>query len=643
MAAGRSRASSTPTPGFDWPTMSRRSLLLGAAATVVIAGCTSDDPAASGATTPASTDERESPMTTISTIAPATASPVPKGPEVVLAPGVIAAQVDHDRFEIHPLPSATQVERDVMVSTPNGEQVALNLFRPLGDGPFPVVCALTSYGKELHPIDYMLRDRGPTFRSLGLRMGEFAVSEATPFEAPDPALWVAAGYAVAHVDALGTGASTGQPGLALAPPVIDGFVSVIEWLADQPWSNGRVGLSGVSYLAIIQWFVAARRPRGLAAICPWEGMTDPYSDAMFHGGIPETAFIPWWLGARADSLGSDAPPTFSASRPDIPDTPADFAARLAAGMTPRRSAFPLAAPDLEAIEVPALICASWSAQGVHSRGAFEAWRRIGSPVKHLYTHGRHEWTVSNSTEVFGVQRAFFDRHLAGRDDAPALPPVRLETRISADDYLVRDELVWPLAEARVTELHLGADGQLLSEATAVPAAISYGATVGEGARFTHRFDRATEITGPAALRVWMSTDAGEDMDIFVVLRKLDADGTEVGFWNLLQPNDVVTRGWVRASQRTLDPARSSELHPVLAYDGEQPVPVGEPIRLDIELLPSSTLFEAGSTLVLDIGGQDLALNPMQQHLQLFNAGNHTVHVGAEHPSALLLPVVESTP
>lgn len=551
--------------------------------------------------------------------------------------GVITALVDDDRFEIHPLPDSVRVERDVMVDVA-GERIALNLFLPVGDGPFPVVCALTSYGKDLHPIDYMLRDRGPLFRSVGLRMGEFSVSESTPFEAPDPAPWVAAGYAVAHVDALGTGASTGGPDMALAPPVVDAFARVIEWLADQPWSNGRVGLTGVSYLAIIQWFVAARRPRGLVAICPWEGMTDPYADAMFHGGIPETAFVPWWLGTTP-TLGTSDPASFNDVRPDIGDEPADFFTRLAAGMTPRRASFPLVPADLSAIEVPALICASWSAQGVHSRGAFEAWRSIGSPIKHLYTHGRHEWTVSNSPDVFEVQRAFFDRHVALRPDAPTLPPVRLETRSSATAFTTRDEAAWPLPDLQAVRLHLHADGTLSGSAPA-NGTISYASTAGETARFTHRFDRDTEITGPAALTVWMSTDAGPDMDVFVVIRKLDPNGDEVSFWNLLQPNDVVTRGWLRASQRALDPRRSTELQPIPAYDGELPVPLAEPIRLDIELLPSSTTFEAGSSIVLEIGGHDLAINPMQQHKRLYNAGTHTIHTDSTNASVLILPRID---
>lgn len=87
-----------------------------------------------------------------------------------------------------------------------------------------------------------------------------------------------------HVDARGTGKSTGRADVFGAQTVAD-FCRVIEWGSAQPWSNGRAGTQGVSYLAIIQWLVAAQNPPGLAAINPWEGMTDQYRDVMIHGGI----------------------------------------------------------------------------------------------------------------------------------------------------------------------------------------------------------------------------------------------------------------------------------------------------------------------------------------------------------------------
>jgi putative CocE/NonD family hydrolase len=71
----------------------------------------------------------------------------------------------------------------------------------------------------------------------------------------------------------------------------DGFFDVIEWAAEQEWSNGKVGLLGISYFALNQWRVAARKPRGLAAMVPWEGMSDYYPEAARHGGILSNGFL----------------------------------------------------------------------------------------------------------------------------------------------------------------------------------------------------------------------------------------------------------------------------------------------------------------------------------------------------------------
>lgn len=555
------------------------------------------------------------------------------------------ATVGNDSTEIYPLPEGILVDRDVGVVVRDGVRISLNVYRPDAEGRYPVVCCCTAYGKDLHPLDYTLAGRGPTNRSIGLDFGDMRVSEATPFEAADPGYWVPNGFVVLHVDARGTGGSGGATGLGLRDEVVDDFCEIVTWASRQSWSNGKVGLNGVSYLAVIQWFIAARQPEGLAAIVPWEGFTDVFSDVATHGGIPETAFLPWWLaGDKNSAPGTDDPPTFHDTVPPPPAGGlAGALAALRAGVTPDPASFPASRSDLASISVPTLICGSWSAQGLHSRGAFDAWRSIASEQRFLFTHGRHEWTVSNSTEALDHQRAFYDRFLKGDPEAPRLPKVRLEVRRAGDDVAVRPESEFPLRRARPTAFYLDAPGKTL--ATKPPdraGASSYESTADTSLRFSVRFEDDTEVTGPAALRVWMSTDGGVDMDVFVGIRKVDRNGREVHFTNLLHRDDIVARGWLRASQRALDTAQSEPLRPVLSLRSPQPVVVGVPYALDIEILPSSTLFEAGSSLVLEVKGRDVVEVRNHQHKQLFNAGRHTVHTGGSFDSHLLLPVVPSS-
>lgn len=119
----------------------------------------------------------------------------------------IRATVGNDHYEIYPLPEGIIVERDVMIPTVLGPRLAANIFRPDKPGRYPVVMGCTTYGKDLHPLDYTLAERGPANRSIGLDMGDMRVSEATPFEAADPGYWVPHDFVVIHVDALGSGKS----------------------------------------------------------------------------------------------------------------------------------------------------------------------------------------------------------------------------------------------------------------------------------------------------------------------------------------------------------------------------------------------------------------------------------------------------
>jgi predicted acyl esterase len=156
------------------------------------------------------------------------------------------------------------------------------------------------------------------------------------------------------------------------------------------------------------------------------------------------------------------------------------------------------------------------------------------------------------------------------------------------------------------------------------------------ARFGHRFAADTEIVGSMALSVWLSTDDADDADVFVVIRKRDAAGNAVGFYGYNgYRSDAAAKGWLRASHRELDPVRSLPNRPVQRHVRAIPVPRGAATRLDIEIWPSATLFEAGSELVVEILGHDADRYPALRHRDTVNGGTHTIHTGAAMPSALV--------
>ena len=145
------------------------------------------------------------------------------------------------------------------------------------------------------------------------------------------------------------------------------------------YGGGRVGLMGVSYLAMSQRRVAALKPPHLRAIVPWEGVTDLYREFAFHGGIPEGKFIPIWFKIRIKRGRNRRLPLAEDFLIERERHPLDDAYWL------------LKRPILEDIEVPALVCANWSDHGLHTRGSIEGFERISSREKWLFTHGRKKW------------------------------------------------------------------------------------------------------------------------------------------------------------------------------------------------------------------------------------------------------------
>jgi putative CocE/NonD family hydrolase len=558
----------------------------------------------------------------------------------------LRGKIGKDEFEIFPLPDSIRAIKNIRIPLNDGTTLSANLYLPANkpEGRLPVVVALTSYGKDLPVEDYLINGRAAVNRAQGARFGNFKVSDATPFEGPDPAYWVPAGYAVLHVDAPGTGMSEGKKD-PISPDTVDNFAQAVTWASQQSWSSGKVGLAGTSYLAIIQWLVAARSPQGLTAIAPWEGLTDPYRDGSFHGGIPETAFVRSWLSGPGKPVGTNEAPEFLTREPMVGLLPPVHKSiaflQYFSGLNPTAAQLQIHRADLAAIKVPTLVGASWSMQGLHTRGEFNGFTGISSTDKWLYVHGRHEWDMMNSPEVLELQRQFFDRFLKG--DASAFlkqPRVQLEVRQKAGAFAIRQEDEWPIARTQYVPLYLNArSGTLEEQAPASEAITQYESTAPEGLVFKHLFTQATEVTGHTKLRLWVNMDKGLDMDIFVGMRKRNAAGQLEYFENWHQEFPVVSRGWLRVSQRKTDSKLSKPWLPYLAHDEVLPVVPGEKYPVDIEILPSSTLFETGSTLELVIQGRDLTNSHNGQHKVLKNQGRHTVWTGGAFDSHLLLPVI----
>lgn len=516
-------------------------------------------------------------------------------------------------------------ERDVGVTLRDGATIYVDVFRPQGEQPAAPLIAWGPYGKHV-PNDPQ--------RVPGAGLKPENMSALTPFEGPDPLYWVPRGYAVVVVDKRGTWHSQGRA-TYLSPEEALDFYDVIEWAGTQPWSNGQVGLTGVSYLASSQWRVAELDPPHLKAINPWEGWADTYREVAYHGGIPDSWFWPY-LWTR-----------WGVSSTQIEDWRAEM--REHPLFDPFWSS---KAADFSRIRTPAFVVASWSDQGLHTRGTLEGFKHIASPQKWLDVHGRKKWAYYYEPASVARLTAFFDHFLRGvPTDLGAWPRVRLEIRDRAYVGEVRGESEWPLARTQYTRLHLDArNGSLSYGPPTAPGQRRYEAVPGlphdDHAAFQITFDRPTELTGHMKLRLHMSAEGSDDLDVFVGVQKLDGSGAPVHFPYYAQFEDgPVALGWLRASHRELDAQASTEHQPVLAHRAVRKIEPGTKVALDIEIWPSSSRFAAGESLRLIVQGSDINKYPKTvapvyfRHETSVNRGLHVIHTGPDLDSYLLVPVI----
>jgi predicted acyl esterase len=430
----------------------------------------------------------------------------------------------------------------------------------------------------------------------------------------------------------------------------EAFAEVIEWAADQPWSTGKIGLLGISYFAGTQWRVAARRPRGLAAIVPYEGMADYYRDRCRHGGILTAPFLKFWMERQVKSnlygLPGRAernwgPDTLEGdlSTEEIQANLRDQAVDNANALFRDDEYYASREYSLEDIEVPLLSVGNWGNIVVHLRGNIEGFMHAGSRYKFLrMVAGRHDLPFYSDEEV-AVQKSFLSAFLKGDDYAgwttgnmPAVDLIVRKGRIQVDSlaaatgnvYSRRAENEWPLARTEYTKYYLHPDKTWTpvepeQQQQQQHDRLSYRAlTVPEDNEYV-RFEaapveRELEITGHIVARVHVSvtpTLAGpvpKDIDIFVTIRHWAADGSEIFYTGSIGNPVPVSKGWQRVSLRRVNSEhpRHREWRPHRDYFSTDVLPVlpGEIYGVDVEVWPTNLVLCPGERLSFEISGGD---------------------------------------
>jgi hypothetical protein len=563
------------------------------------------------------------------------------------------------------------IEYNVPIPTDDGVVLRADVYRPSGAGSFPVVLSYGPYAKGLSfqeayrpQWDKMVRDHPD--------VAEHSSNRYQSWEVVDPEKWVPDGYVCVRVDSRGAGWSPGYMDV-WSPRETRDVHEAVEWAAVQPWSTGRVGMTGISYYAINEWQVAAQQPPHLAAIVPWEGAGDFYRDMNYHGGIYCEFAANWYplqvetvqygLGERArknPNTGESVAGPETLSPDDLQSRRTDFGAVIRAHPLDdqwhqSRSA------QWPKITVPFLSAANWGGQGLHLRGNIEAFTQAAAEQKWLEIHGDSHWSLFYTDYGVDLQKRFFDHFLKGVDNGwDQQPRVQLQVR-HVDHFVTRAEHEWPLARTRWTKYYLDAAGQgLQADPVATEARVEYDG-FGEGADFSVTVGRETEITGPMAAKLFVSS-ATHDADLFLVVRVFDTNGDEVVFQGALDPNTPIAQGWLRLSHRKLDAARSLPHRPYHTHDEVQPLTPGEVYEVDVEIVPSSIVVPAGYRVTLSVRGKDyeyggqldefartfhyagrgcgpfIHTNPEDRPADVFG-GRVTIHTGGAHGSHLLLPII----
>ena len=503
-------------------------------------------------------------------------------------------------------------EQDVAVKMRDGVTIYVDIYRPKDKTNIPVIISWSFYGKR--PGDGMSE-----WQIMGVAPG--TVSKLTKFESTDPLYWCYKDYAIANVDPRGVGHSEGDVNCFGTQDARDGY-DFIEWVAQQPWCNGKVGMGGNSAVAMSQWRIAAECPPHLACIAPWEGTSDIYRESIFEGGIPAISFNEFIVSSITS------------------ENKVDDMVNMARKSPLMNAYWEDKIPDFSKIRIPVYCTACWN--HFHLRGAFQGFRKIKSKKKWMRAHREFEWPDGYNRENLAELELFFERYLKDIHNCwESTPRVRLEV-MDADEFLYaknRPERSFPIKRTEYKKLYLDAANARLSfEPVAATSSVSYDGNTGI-ANFDIKFEEDTEITGYMKLHMWVEADGHDDMDMFVNIQKLDTKGEWLPVDVLGEPHPG-TWGKMRVSHRSLDEDLSTDFQPIQSHLKEEKLSPGEIVPVDIEIVPISRFWHKGQSLRIQIAGcyiREGWFEPLTWDTD--NHGNHIIHTGGEYKSYLQIPVI----
>src|ERR1051326_6127654 len=323
--------------------------------------------------------------------------------------------------------------KEARITVRDGTEIAAAVYAPEGGGRFPALLAASPYRYDNNPLP-----AGP----------QFLWRETGPIE-----FYVKSGYAYVHMDVRGSGKSGGEFEM-LGPKEQADYYDVIEWIAKQPWSNGKVGGLGQSYFCMAQWWMGIMAPPALASLGAYDGLNDPYRASCYNGGIPGQFFSGYWWNQYR--IINRFPANGAAPRVQETDLDALVTAH------PTYDEFwrvRCAAERLDEIKVPLYSIGIWGKIDLHTRGNIEGFRRARGPRKLQMRGPPNAWAANaefNGVELHEkVLLPFYDKFLKGKDTGWEKRP--------AVEYFVRGANVfrtsdaWPPKDVQYKSFFLSAE------------------------------------------------------------------------------------------------------------------------------------------------------------------------------------------